>query len=147
MRKQARKLFHGVTDFFSEMNRMNKAMYRRMEHTERTEETAWAPLTDIRADGNELVIRCELPGVEMSDIDISFAGGVLSITGTRQTADDQYYVQERFFGAFRRVIGLPEGVGDNDIQANLRHGVLVIRVSGGATTAKPKRIRLTDSND
>lgn len=147
MRSQARRLFHGVTDFFSEMNRMNDTMYGRAEQAPRTRETAWAPLTDIRADGDDLVIRCELPGVEMSDIDISFANGVLSITGERETADENYYVQERFYGAFRRLIGLPEGVGDDDIQASYRQGLLIIRITGGATASEPKQIRISADDD
>lgn len=142
-RNHTRKLFHGVTDFFSEMNRMSEVMYgRTAEHTPRTELTAWAPLTDIKADGEDLVIRCELPGVDMADIDISFANGVLTISGNRDTADEDYYVEERFCGAFRRVISLPEGVGDEDIHATLRRGVLVITVDDGATASEPKKIQV-----
>src|SRR5699024_4668472 len=119
----------------------------RAEHEPRTRETAWAPLTDIRANGDDLVIRCELPGVKMQNIDLSFSGGVLTVSGERDTADNDYFVQERFFGAFRRVIGLPEGVGDDDIQASYRQGLLVITVVGGATAAEPKRIRISENMD
>lgn len=147
-RNRTRKLFHGVTDFFSEMNRMNEVMYgRNSEHTPRTVETAWAPLTDIRAEGNDLIIRCELPGVPMGDIDISFENGVLAISGNRETKDDNYYVHERFSGAFRRTIGLPEGVGDDDIHASYRQGLLVITVTGGATASERKSIRISAEPD
>lgn len=145
-RNRTRKLFHGVTDFFSEMNRMNEVMYgRTTEHAPRTEETAWAPLTDIRADGEDLIIRCELPGVDMEDIDIDFANGVLSISGERETDDEDYYVHERFCGVFRRTVGLPEGVGDDDIHATYRQGLLVITVTDGATASAPKKIRVSAS--
>lgn len=147
VRNQTKKLFHGVTDFFSEMNRMSDTMHGRTEHEPRTRETAWAPLTDIRAEGEDLIIRCELPGVPMDNIDINFANGVLSITGERDTADHNYYVQERFFGAFRRVIGLPEGVGDDDIQATYRQGILVITVADGATAAEPKQIPIARDSE
>lgn len=143
VQKRTRKFFYGVTDFFSEMNRMNKAMYGRTEREPRTQETAWAPLTDIRANGDDLVIRCELPGVKMENIDISYANGVLTISGERSTADNDYYVQERFFGAFRRVISLPEGIGDDDIRAAYRQGILVITVVGGATASEPKKIHIS----
>lgn len=148
-RDQSRKsFFHGVTDFFSEMNRMSEIAHGRApEHKARTEETAWAPLTDIRADGDDLVIRCELPGVSMDEIDVTFANGVLSISGERETADDNYYVHERFFGNFRRTIGLPEGVGDDDIHASYRQGLLVITVTGGATAAEPKKIEISESSE
>jgi len=147
-RNKTRKLFHGVTDFFSEMNRMNEVMYgRTSEHIPRTVETAWAPLTDIKADGEDLVIRCELPGVPLEEIDISFENGVLIITGTRETDDDNYYVHERFYGAFRRTIGLPDGVSDDDIHAAYRQGLLVITINGGATASQRKSIRISAESD
>ncbi|MDN5849598.1 MAG: Hsp20/alpha crystallin family protein [Nitrococcus sp.] len=136
--------FQGVTDFFSEMNRMSNVMHGRSAEAEpRTAASAWAPLTDILARNEDLVIRCELPGVEMKDIAISFSNGVLSISGNRETeAADSYYVRERFFGAFRRAISLPEGVGDDDIHASFKGGLLVITIEGGATAAQPKHIHI-----
>lgn len=148
VRNTTRKLFHGVNDFFSEMNQMSAVMHGRApEHQPRTEETAWAPLTDIKAEGDDLVIRCDLPGVPLEEIDISFANGVLIISGERETADENYYVHERFYGAFRRTIGLPEGIGDDDIHATYRQGLLIVTVDGGATASAPKKIQISGDSD
>lgn len=145
---QSRKIFQGVTDFFSEMNRMeDKVRGRDPEDTPRTEDNARAPLTDIHAEGQDLIIHCELPGVTMDEIDISYTSGVLTISGERETAAHSYYVQERFHGAFRRVIGLPEGVGDDDIHATLRQGLLVITVTGGATPSEAKKVQITGTSE
>lgn len=145
---KSKKAFYGVTDFFSEMNRMTNVMYgREPEHKRRSAENAWAPLTDIRADGADLLVRLELPGVDMGNIDISFTNGMLVVSGNRQTADGHYYVHERFSGAFRRVISLPEGIGDNDIEAKLEQGLLIIRIAGGANASEPKKIKISGSND
>lgn len=147
-KRQAQTLFQGVTDFFSEMNRMSEVMHGRGSETQpRTEASAWAPLTDIKAHGKDLMICCELPGVDMEKISINFANGVLSISGKRETSDDDYYVHERFYGAFRRTVSLPEGVADQDIHAALRKGLLVITVKGGATAAAPKVIKISADND
>lgn len=144
--KPFRNPFRGVTDFFSEMNRMNDEMYGRTEHKPRTPATAWAPLTDILARGDDLVVRCEVPGVAREDIDVTFSNGVLAISGVRHTGDGEtswgYYVRERYYGAFRRAISLPEGVGDDDIEAAFDNGLLVVTVKGGATAAEPKRIQV-----
>lgn len=144
-KRQTRALFQGVTDFFSEMNRMSGVLHGRGVETEpRTESSAWAPLTDIKAHGDDLVICCELPGIIMDNIDISLANGVLSISGERETSVDDYYVRERFFGKFRRTVSLPEGISDSDVHATLRKGLLVVTIKGGAAATKPKAIRISE---
>lgn len=146
-KRPTRSLFQGVTDFFSEMNRMSGVMHGRSYETQpRTEASAWAPLTDIKAHGSDLIICCELPGIEMKNIDISLANGVLTISGKRQTSDDEYYVRERFYGSFRRSISLPDGTGEKDIQATLSKGLLVITIHGAATAAEPKTIRIINED-
>lgn len=146
--KGNRNPFRGVTDFFSEMNRMTDEMYGRTSESKvRTPASAWAPLTDILARGDDLVVRCEVPGVEQKDVDITFSNGVLVISGRRETEQGEdnwgYYVRERYFGAFRRSISLPEGVGDEDIRAVFENGLLVVTVKGGATASEPKTIRIS----
>lgn len=148
-KQKTQALFHGVTDFFSEMNRMSDSVHgRSSEIHPRTEASAWAPITDIRSSGKDLMITCEVPGIDMENIDIGFTNGVLTINGEREKSDDKYYVQERFFGRFRRTVRLPEGVDDNDIHAALRKGLLVITVTGGAAAAtKPKQIQIAAEDE
>lgn len=136
---EKKKLWQGVTDFFSERSRMTDTMYGRgVERERRTEINAWAPMTDILSRGDDLVIRCEVPGVVREDVDIAFAGGVLTISGIRQTEQGEdnwgYYVRERYYGHFRRVISLPEGVSEADIDAVFTNGLLVVTVVGGAAS-------------
>ena len=112
--------FEGVTDLFTELSRMREvgAHGRETAHEDkqRTHASAWVPTTDIFAQGDRLVIRIELAGVDPQDVDLHFANGVLTVSGTRNgdfgTGDldePKFYVRERFYGAFRRSITLPEG--------------------------------------
>ena len=114
-----RNPFDGVTDFFTELGRIRSlGVHGGGEHgveaAERTHASAWVPTTDILAHGDDLVIRVELAGVDPDDVDLRFTHGVLTVSGTR-TPDygdaDQvdFYVRERYYGEFRRVITLPEG--------------------------------------
>lgn len=150
-KKGSQHLFRGVTDFFSERSRMTDVMYDRTHESEaRTQATAWAPLTDIMARDEDLIVRCEVPGVEIEDVDITFTNGVLEISGQRYTEQGEdnwgYYVRERYYGAFRRSISLPEGVGDDDIHAKFDNGLLVITVVGGATASASKKIDIAHGN-
>lgn len=144
MAKKDHNLLRGVTDFFSERSRMTDVMFDRGHETQRrTAATAWAPLTDILARDADLVIRCEVPGVEIGDVDITFSNGMLTLSGDRYTEQDEdnwgYYIRERYYGAFRRVISLPEGINDDDIHARFSNGLLIVTVSGGAKAAGRSR--------
>lgn len=138
--------FRGVVDIISEMNRMSERMTEPRSSAAsppRGHSDAWNPTTDILATGSDLLIRCELAGVVADDLEISLSHGTLTIVGERrhgpETADD-FYVQERHYGRFRRDITLPEGVRDEHLDAELRDGVLEIVVRGASDAGGPARI-------
>lgn len=150
--KARRNPFRGVFDTISEMNRMQEQWMMgydssSQEEQPRTPSTAWVPYTDIFADGEDLKIRCELAGVAREDIDVSISAGILIISGERKSELDEeatsFLVRERFYGAFRRVINLPESVGNDQINASFDDGMLQITVKGGAVISSPQRIQIS----
>ncbi len=140
--------FRGVTDIISEMNRMSDMMGgvdsgNNVEHTPRGYADAWSPIADIFAQGADLVIRAELPGIGAEDIEVTLSQGTLTIYGERRVGaeqDNDFYVRERYSGQFRRDIALPEHVEDEDIEAQLRDGVLQVTVQGATKAEGPARI-------
>ena len=149
MAEGTRKQFEGVTDFFSELARMRQiGTYGHpggQEDQQRTHATAWVPPTDIFARGDDLGIRIDLAGVHPEDVSITFAQGVLTVSGERRTwqdtdGDDSFQIRERFYGAFRRSINLPEGTQESQISAEFEDGMLELIVTGGAAAAEPARI-------
>jgi HSP20 family protein len=73
-------------DHMSEMARMREyAEGGGQEDQRRTHATAWVPTADIFAKGDDLVIRCELAGVDREDVEVSLSGGVLTIDGLEVT--------------------------------------------------------------
>ncbi|WP_193612801.1 Hsp20/alpha crystallin family protein [Nocardioides lijunqiniae] len=148
-----RNPFEGVTDFFSELSRMRSVgLHGRGEHgvevSERTHASAWVPSTDILSHGDDLVIRVELAGVDPADVDVSFSHGVLTVSGTRPTgADDesaQFLIRERFHGAFRRAVTLPEGTEAEQIHAVFDDGLVEITVAGAVAATDGTRIEIAD---
>ena len=144
-RKQQR--FHGLFDTVAEMGRMREFWRAGIDppQEERTHATAWIPRMDIFARGDDLVIRCELAGVPGEDMDIALEHDTLTIfgerTGAPEEAETTYYVGERHYGAFRRVINLPEGTERSAISADLEDGLLEVTVLGAcATRREPERI-------
>jgi len=143
--------FEGVTDFFSEMNRMRElgthGREGKHEDRDRTHATAWVPATDIFSHGEDLGVRIEVAGLDPEDIEITFAQGTLTVSGQRRTelgtdGDDSFYIRERFHGAFRRAITLPSNTDENQIRAEFENGLVEITVKGGASAAEPRRIEL-----
>lgn len=139
--------FEGVTDFFGELGRMREvgAYGYPPGQSERTHATAWVPPTDIFASGSDLGIRIDLAGVRPEDVTITFAQGVLTVSGERRSwvgtdGDDSFHLRERYYGAFRRAIALPEGTTDAQISAEFDNGLLELTVSGAAQAAQPVRI-------
>jgi HSP20 family protein len=143
-----RNPFEGVTDYFSELNRMrHTGVHGREGHEERqrTHASAWVPATDIYVQGDDLVIRVEVAGVSPDDVSLGFAHGVLTVSGNRRPevdGDAAFYVRERFYGEFRRVITLPEGTEPSDITALFDNGLVEITVRGGASHPDTSRIEL-----
>jgi HSP20 family protein len=151
-----RNPFEGVTDFFSELSRMRTVGLHGpdgpgAEHTERTHASAWVPATDILAVGEDLVIRLEIAGVEPHDVDLRFTHGVLRVSGTRRpgSTDDnaEFYIRERFYGEFRRVITLPEGTEAGDITGEFDNGLVEITVRHGVALSDSTKIALTDRSE
>jgi len=143
--------FEGVTDFFSELNRMRELGRHGQEHGQedrrRTHATAWVPATDIFASDGDLMMRIEVAGLRPEDVDITFSAGVLTVSGTRRTelgtgGEDSFYIRERFYGAFRRAITLPPDTDPGQIRAEFENGLLEITVEGGAGTGEPPRIAI-----
>jgi HSP20 family protein len=99
---------------------------------------------DIFAQGDDLVIRCELAGVPRESVDISLDHDTLTIFGERTGApreETTYYVRERHYGSFRRTINLPEGTERSSVAASLEDGLLEITVAGAcAARREPERI-------
>lgn len=76
---------------------------------------------DIYELDNYYIIRAPIAGVKLSDIDIEVDEKVLTIRGTRAPADvapdNQYYLQECFWGDFQRSVTLPVSIDPKKVKA------------------------------
>jgi HSP20 family protein len=144
-----RRPFRELFDHFAEMQRMREYASHPGDAggEPRGQDIAWVPTTDIFAHDEDVVIRCELAGVEPDEVELSLSRGVLLIWGEREPRPDQvqdvsYYVRERRFGPFRRSITLPERVTTDHLRASLENGLLEIVVAGAAAEDVHERIEI-----
>lgn len=91
---------------------------------------AWGPTVESFVKEGNLVVRCEVPGMEPKDIDISIVGNTLTIKGERKASKEakkeDYFISEVRYGSFERTLTLPEGVKIDNIRANYKNGILEI---------------------
>jgi HSP20 family protein len=84
----------------------------------------------------------ELPGFKADDIKVSVEQGTLTIRGERgDDAPEGYTVHRKERGAvrFTRSVALPARVETDGVQANLKNGVLELRMPKVAA-ARPRSI-------
>lgn len=140
-------IFEGVTDYFTELTRLRTLGVHGGTEAERTHASAWVPVTDIFARGEDLVIRLELAGVDPDEVTLSYHRGELTISGNRarELPDDvEFLTQERLYGEFRRLITLPKDTAAEQVASVLDRGLLEITVRGalGAAQAAVHRIEV-----
>ncbi len=91
-----------------------------------------SPSMDMYEEGNDLVVKAELPGIARKDLDISIEDDVLTIKAEKKAETErkegEYYFQEREYGHFERGMTLPHRVDAEKITARLKNGVLVVRM-------------------
>ena len=74
----------------------------------------WAPAVDILETENELVLKADVPGVDLKDIDIQLENGTLTVKGERkfekEATNKGFHRMERSYGSFVRIFTVPETV-------------------------------------
>lgn len=87
---------------------------------------------DIFRDGDMLIIRSLVAGVAPDDLDVSISSDLLTIRGKREhgreaSVEDWFY-RECYWGSFSRSIVLPCHVAADAAEAQLKNGLLEIRI-------------------
>ena len=84
MPTKSRMPFRGLVDTFAELNRIHESWRHPApgegDRDPRPHSASWVPTTDIFASGEDVVIRCELAGVDRSNVELSYASGTLVIS-------------------------------------------------------------------
>ena len=88
------------------------------------------PTLDLGATDKEYTIAVEIPGVDEEEIKLELAADTLTIRGEKRQEKEEkeknYYRMERSYGAFQRVLSLPEDADQDAIRAKFKNGVLTV---------------------
>ena len=129
----------------SEMNRLFNNLFDTPVPNGNTSVRRWIPPMDLVEQGDEFVLRADLPGVGKDDVKIELEDNVLTVSGERKTEHEErkegYYRVERASGSFSRSLRLPEGVDPQAVKADFENGVLEVRVPK-PEQRKPQRVAI-----
>jgi len=103
------------------------------------------PPMNVRETGDHYHVECEVPGLEMEDLEVYVAGDQLTVSGNRKTAIPEDGVtlhrREREGGRFSRAITLPGPVESGKTEARLADGILTARIPK-TEASKPRRVQV-----
>jgi HSP20 family protein len=105
----------------------------------------WTPSVDIFETENELVLKADLPDVDLKDIDVRVENQTLTIEGERkfeQTSNTKgYHRMERSYGRFVRSFAVPNTFDTEKINAAYKNGLLTVTLVK-KEAAKPRQIKV-----
>jgi HSP20 family protein len=103
------------------------------------------PHFEVRETDDAYIFRADVPGVKDDDLDITLAQNRLTITGKREmeqrNESDRYYAVERAYGNFTRSFTLPTDVDQDRVEAELKDGVLNLRIPK-SPEQQPKKVQV-----
>ena len=105
-----------------------------------------SPTVDIFEEGNDLVVKAELPGIKKDDLNVTITENRITISGEKKQEEKvekkNYHRIESSYGSFSRSFRLPENVKGDASKASFKEGVLEIRIPK-SEEAKQKKITIT----
>jgi len=112
----------------------------------RGESEVIAPAVDIYEEGDDLVLKADLPGLNKDDIEVKITDDYITISGEKKkeekVEEKNYYRYERSYGSFTRTFRLPVEVQTDKAKAKFENGVLEVRIPK-TEEAKSKERKLT----
>jgi HSP20 family protein len=110
--------------------------------------SGFSPAAEIVKDGDDAVVRLELPGVDVEkDVNVEVDKGRLVVHGERRDEhteeENGRTLREIRYGSFRRSFKLPAHVTSEAVTASYDDGVLTVRVIGAhQDPAQPQAQRI-----
>lgn len=87
---------------------------------------------NVREEDNNLIVEASLPGISEDDVSINITGDVLTISAERQQESkkegESWHIREFQYGRAARSIRLPQEVNAEHAEAELKDGILSIRI-------------------
>ncbi|MBI5441384.1 MAG: Hsp20/alpha crystallin family protein [Deltaproteobacteria bacterium] len=106
---------------------------------------AFSPPIDLKETEKDFVLKVELPGLHKEDLSVDITDESVTLQGERREESETpgacYRCQESRYGAFRRVVEMPQQIVPESARAKLEDGVLSV-ILPKAEAGNRKHIRV-----
>jgi HSP20 family protein len=130
-------------------NRVNSVLRDLNDGDSPVAAASFVPAVDVYEDAKKVVLKLEVPGVDLKDLDIRVENHTLTVKGERKFEADEkeqnFHRIERRYGSFFRAFTLPSTVDTESVQASYNAGVLKLELAKKAE-AQPKQIKINVGN-
>ncbi|OGE88386.1 MAG: hypothetical protein A3J07_01155 [Candidatus Doudnabacteria bacterium RIFCSPLOWO2_02_FULL_49_13] len=100
---------------------------------------------DMYQTKDNVIIKSTIAGVRPEDIDVTIANDMVTIRGERkrdfEASSEDYFYQECYWGSFSRSVVLPVDVDIEQVNADLKDGILTV-ILPKAAKAKAKKVKV-----
>ena len=88
------------------------------------------PAMDVYEEGNNVMAKVQLPGIDPENVDITVKDGILRVSGSMKEEDEHkdggYWRREIRTGSFERAVRLPAHVNEDSVTAEYDKGILIV---------------------
>ncbi len=137
--------FDPYRDVLALQNRMNSLFRDMNEENDPVAAASFVPPVDIYEDAQKVVLKLEVPGVDLKDLDVRVENHTLTVKGERkfeaEEKEQNFHRIERRYGSFYRAFTLPSSVDTENVGASYNAGVLKLELKKKAE-AQPKQIKI-----
>lgn len=138
------RMFGSMDLLRSRMNRVFSEFDRSYGDDYRWRVVNGGPRTNLYDNGDQLLIKAEVPGLSKEDLTIKIQGNYLELSGTRKSDTPEGYKAhrvERGTASFTRSFTLPADINGEKVEAVLKDGILTLTLPK-AEAAKPRQISI-----
>ena len=108
------------------------------------------PLINLYELDDRFLLTAQIPGTRAADLEITVAGGLLTLKGVRQgppdVPEEAYRRQERLRGTWERTVSIPNRVDEDGMIAEINDGVLRIQLPKSSENT-PRQIRVVEDTE
>ena len=101
-------------------------------------ESRWG--MDVEETDTHYIAHVPAPGFELKDFDVFVSGNHLVVKAEHKESEEGKNGRRQRYGKFQTTVPLPEGVKEDQIDAQYKSGVLELKIPKGQPTTQAKRI-------
>lgn len=105
----------------------------------------WQPAIEIQETQDVIIVRAQLPGIDLKDLEVEVTPVTVSLAGERTCEQKTGAFKSEFrYGKFHRIISLPSEVQNDQVQAEYKDGIMTLTLPKKEARNQVVKVNLTN---